>query len=204
MMRSDFVFDLGQSRGAPRLIAGLRDHRKYRLPVEQDFLGREDRIIVFAGRAYVIAAGDVRRSEDVDDAKRGPDRIEIRRENPAMGNGRQSERSVQRSGRLGQVVGIFRAARDMFDRRFVKDVLIGCSDGRCAEGTATRDMVVLHPRTPQLDGFGPARRLRIVPARIDGTDWPRSCGGNRRWRASRSAGQSLRRRLSPQLRRFRA
>ena len=80
MMRSDFVFDLGQSRGAPRLIAGLRDHRKYRLPVEQDFLGREDRIIVFAGRAYVIAAGDVRRSEDVDDAKRGPDRVEIRRE----------------------------------------------------------------------------------------------------------------------------
>ncbi len=76
--RERFGLDHREACGAAGLIAGLGQHGEQHLPVELDEIAGEHRIVVIAGHGRaVIAAGNVGRRQDRDDAGRGPHAVEI-------------------------------------------------------------------------------------------------------------------------------
>ena len=72
--RQLLVFDHGELRRLPRLLAGRGGDGEDRLTDELDEIGREQRLVVAMGRADVVLAGDVRGRQHAHHARppRGP------------------------------------------------------------------------------------------------------------------------------------
>ena len=105
-------FDLRQPRGDARgAVAGRGDDEQRLAGVEDLVLGEEP--VVVEDRADIVLAGDVGGGEDRDHARGGADRGQIEAGQPRMAVGGEAEGEVERAGRLGQIVDIARAARDM-------------------------------------------------------------------------------------------
>ena len=107
------AIDLGKNSRPARRVPRLGDHRKEGLAVKLDFVRRKDRLVMLAGRADVVDAGNVLGGQDLDDAGRGPHGGQVETKNTGMGDGRQAEIGVKRAFRLGNVVGVVGAAGDM-------------------------------------------------------------------------------------------
>ena len=104
--------DLRQScRGAGGPIALRRDDEQGLARIE-DLPFREE-LVVVKHRTDIVLARNVGGGEDRDHARRGADFGEVEPGEPCVAVGREAEGEMQRSGRLGQIVDIARAAGDM-------------------------------------------------------------------------------------------
>ena len=151
MMGQRIIFDPGQRGGAAGLIAGLGDDRKDRLAVELHQAIRQDRVVVQTGRADIVDARQIARHHHIDDTGRGAHRIQIHRQDAAMGTIRQAQRGMQRALRLDNIVGVIGGAGHMQARRFMRGVLMGEAGDRAGM------LVILHGHSPT------ARFRRTVP-----------------------------------------
>ena len=115
--------DPGQSRGAARGVAGLRDHREQRLTVKQDLLLREQRLVVEGG-GDVVAAGDVGRGQHRYDIGRRAHGAEVERAQFARRLVRHADANVQRARGLADVVEIGRGAAHMRARAVMRMRLV--------------------------------------------------------------------------------
>ncbi len=105
--------------GTACLLARLGDHREHGLADVVDDAVGEDRIVV-DDRAAVVRPGNVGGDQHRDDAGQRRDAGAVDRDQAPVGDGRKTERRVQRAGELGQVVDVRRRAGDVQVRRFVR------------------------------------------------------------------------------------
>lgn len=95
-----------------------------------DFFSRKDRLVMLACRADVVGSGNVVDGQDVDDAGRGPHGGQVETANTGMGDLRQAEIGVERTLRLGDVVGVVRPAGDMLGGAVMDAVAIDGAGNR--------------------------------------------------------------------------
>ena len=114
--RQFFIFNLGQFRRTPCRIAAVGNHGKDRMAVKLNLLRRENGLIVFAGWADVIVAGNIVSGQNTDDPRCGGNSAQIHRQDPAMRHSRRAQIGMHGANRFCDIIAIFGAAGYMFDR----------------------------------------------------------------------------------------
>lgn len=112
--RSRGVGDLCQADGPARRVAGLGDHSKEWLSVEQRHPVGQHRIVLFAGRRDIVV-GQVRGGQNRHNPGRHAHRLDVERKG-RMGMFRKPERRVQRARGFGDIVDIPCGPRHMAER----------------------------------------------------------------------------------------
>jgi hypothetical protein len=99
--------DHRQLRRPARRIAGRGGHGKHHLPMEFDRAVGKNRVVM-GDRPDIVGAGDIRRGEHRDDARRRPHRIEVQPHDFSARDRRSAERHMQGALGLAHVVDIDR------------------------------------------------------------------------------------------------
>ena len=156
--------DLGEPRGAARLLARLRHHGEHHLAVELDLAVGEHRIVA-GDRADIVLAGNIRGGQHRDDAGRGAHRVEIDAEQLPGRDRRAADRDVQQPFRLADVVDEGRAAGDVLRRGVVAQSARRTTRSR--NSSARRSSCSRHRPPPgsrrRASGASRRRRSRSAP-----------------------------------------
>ena len=132
------IFDPGQRRRPPRLLARFGDNREQGLPPEQaDAIG-ENRLVADSGRGDVVVSGDVVIGQNRDNARRGAHRIEIQRRNRRVGALGQPEIGMKTARGHRHVIDIFRRAGNVLVAAVVRHRLMHAHDARASRSVASR------------------------------------------------------------------
>ena len=108
-----FISHLGRKAGAPCGVARLADDGEDRLAMVGNEIDAEQNLVMPAGRAHVVHAGNIGRGEHGEHAWRGADRIEVERDDLRVRPVREAEIEMGGARGLRQIIHIERFARHM-------------------------------------------------------------------------------------------
>jgi hypothetical protein len=121
-VRQGLVVDPCQFSRPAGLVAALGDHGKDRLAPEFHPIIGQKRLVVQAGGADVVDAGNVARGQHADHAGCLRDPGQVHRPDAPMRHGGQPQPGVQRARRFKDVVGIVGPPGDVLDGGVVREV----------------------------------------------------------------------------------
>ncbi len=111
--RHFFIFDLGKTGCAARLITRAGNNRKNRLTVELNIINREDRIVMHTRWRNIVFARHILIGQHVDHTGSSAHGRQVRSNDLGMGDRREADADMQRAFRFRNIVDIDRFACDM-------------------------------------------------------------------------------------------